>query len=372
MANVRRRRPATDLLADDITDVEENAAFQTLLRHEVGWRDKQPFLESKGYMLRPRLRPGWVASWRSNGKRAVFCEDSHILPVRVLDATRMSDGMLVYFKRVDTGDLESTIALFLWAENLRDNPRNHSVPVLDIFPDPDNEHHSYMVMPFCNFMDKPAFTNVGEVVDFADQVLEGLLFMHEQGVAHRDCSRKNLMMDAGAMYPHGVHPLLPSFLPDGTTVNRHIIPRLKAGVKYHFVDYGISSFIAHGQPNLVVGLDGRDREVPELSDTDPFDPFKVDIFTIGNVLRREFRDKISNVEFFAPLIESMVHIDPARRPTAQAALQHWQTIRRGVSALHRLWRLKPRKEDGIVAAVLDLMALFISGVELTKWMVDWK
>lgn len=36
-----------------------------LSAHEVKWRDRQPFLESKGYMLRPRLRPGWTPSWIS-------------------------------------------------------------------------------------------------------------------------------------------------------------------------------------------------------------------------------------------------------------------------------------------------------------------
>ncbi|KAI0056214.1 hypothetical protein BV25DRAFT_1832440 [Artomyces pyxidatus] len=32
--------------------------FETLHAHELGWRNQEAFLESKGYMLRPRLRPG--------------------------------------------------------------------------------------------------------------------------------------------------------------------------------------------------------------------------------------------------------------------------------------------------------------------------
>lgn len=31
---------------------------------ELAWRDRQPYLESRGYLLRPRYRPGWILSWR--------------------------------------------------------------------------------------------------------------------------------------------------------------------------------------------------------------------------------------------------------------------------------------------------------------------
>ena len=52
-----------------------------LLPHEVKWRDRQPFLESKGYMLRSRLRPGWTPSWLSTGQNYYDCEDGASLPV---------------------------------------------------------------------------------------------------------------------------------------------------------------------------------------------------------------------------------------------------------------------------------------------------
>lgn len=38
---------------------------------EVTWRDKQPLLESAGYMLRPRYRPGWVPSWTKDDNKNV-------------------------------------------------------------------------------------------------------------------------------------------------------------------------------------------------------------------------------------------------------------------------------------------------------------
>lgn len=96
-------------------------------------------------------------------------------------------------------------------------------------------------------------------------------------------------MDATRMFPRGFHPLMTFFLPHDISVPAPMIPRLGVGVKYYFIDYGIASYFPEGtEPQLVVGLAGRDREVPELSDEVPYDPFKVDIFTIGNVLHREF------------------------------------------------------------------------------------
>lgn len=34
-----------------------------LQEREKVWRDKQPFLASQGYSLRPRYHPGWRPSW---------------------------------------------------------------------------------------------------------------------------------------------------------------------------------------------------------------------------------------------------------------------------------------------------------------------
>jgi hypothetical protein len=116
-----------------------------------------------------------------------FCEDAARLPVSridgavnilifldqlrplLVDATRISDGKLVYIKQVQTGDLESRIALMLSA---LDDPANHSVPILDTFVDHVDESVSYIVMPFLRSFDNPPFEIVEEVLDFADQVLE--------------------------------------------------------------------------------------------------------------------------------------------------------------------------------------------------------
>lgn len=337
---------------DDISHPVSGASGQ-LSSFEIMWRDRQPFLERQGYMLRPRLRPGWTPSWLATGKSRLFSEDSARLPLRpfLVDATRISDGKLVYIKEVKTGDQESRIASILAAV---EDPANHSVPILDTFTDPADDSVSYIVMPFLRSSDNPPFETVGEVADFVDQVLEGLVFMHSHGVAHRDCSLKNILMDADRMFPRGFHPVKDLLLHDILTP-APIIPRRDVGVKYYFVDYGISSYFpTESGPRMVLGRDGRDQDVPELSDEVPYDPFKVDIFTIGNVLGLEFCNNYTNLDFLKPLVVYMSRPDPSRRPSAEEALQRWRTIHGEISLINHHWRLRDKAEPFVYGLILDI------------------
>lgn len=102
------------------------------------------------------------------------------------------------------------------------------------------------------------------------------------------------MMDATELFPEGFHPVKLDFAPNAKTLAKEV-PRLSAKVKYYYIDYGISSHFPPNERTLVLGANGRDTEVPELSTTVPYDPFKVDIFIIGNVFRREFHDVRRNL-----------------------------------------------------------------------------
>jgi len=102
----------------------------------------------------------------------------------------------------------------------------------------------------------------------------------------------NFLMDADTMYPEGFHPVKYSYKRDYSGRATYI-PRSVAGVRYYFADFGISVHLPEEEPQkLVTGDLGRDQEPPELSDTVPYDPFKLDIFIIGNMLRQEFCDVI--------------------------------------------------------------------------------
>ncbi|EED81120.1 predicted protein [Postia placenta Mad-698-R] len=166
------------------------------------------------------------------------------------------------------------------APPLCDDPTNHSVPILDLFQDEDDASISYMVMPFLRLVNEPPFNAVDEMLDCADQLLEGI----------RDCSYKKLMMNANALYPRGFHPVYDILLPDARTVAPYH-SRSRVPVQYYYVDFGISVHIPPDvHPKLVTGAFGRDQEVPELSENVPYNPFKLDVFIIGNFFRREFHD----------------------------------------------------------------------------------
>ncbi|KAH9858389.1 hypothetical protein C2E23DRAFT_798334 [Lenzites betulinus] len=61
-------------------------------------------------------------------------------------------------------------------------------------------------------------------------------------------------------------------------------------VNYYFIDFGMSTRFTSESPRLVTGTLGLDREPPELSDDVPYDPFKLDIFLIGNLIRGVFHN----------------------------------------------------------------------------------
>lgn len=48
---------------------------------ELIWRDRQPWLEEHGYMLRPRFRRGWKPSWVGTDKFPFSCEDGRMYNV---------------------------------------------------------------------------------------------------------------------------------------------------------------------------------------------------------------------------------------------------------------------------------------------------
>ena len=103
-----------------------------------------------------------------------------------------------------------------------------------------------------------------------------------------DCAMKNIMMDSKPLYPRGFHPVYPHRLPDAMP-EAPVLSRSAFPVRYYYVDFGISSYIPPEVEDKVVEGDlGRDQEVPELSRYIPYDPFKVDIFVLGNVFKKEF------------------------------------------------------------------------------------
>ncbi|KAA1478173.1 hypothetical protein DENSPDRAFT_660444 [Dentipellis sp. KUC8613] len=329
-----------------------------LTSSERWWRARLSMLEARGYTLRLRYRPGWKPSWLETGTYSGLVEDGVMKRGKVdnMDAIRMSDGIPVHIKALvpysdgEERTEELDVALFFSSEPRRSDPRNHCVPVLDWWRIPE-ERTSYMVMPLLRACTSPPFITVGEAVDFFGQIFEGLSFMHEHRTAHRDCCSANIMMDPSKMYPKSFHPIK-------TDKNRDLhgkaphMTRTDCAPRYYLIDFGLSDrFDPHSAhwPPVSVKTHGADRTAPELnhSPDELYDPFPTDIYYIGNVVRTEFLEKYSNIEFMESLIRRMTAEDPHRRPNIHEAVAEFKNTRQSLSALKLRSRLVQRSESSV-------------------------
>ena len=89
-----------------------------------------------------------------------------------MDATRLSDGKLVVLKQIRADSNELKIAMHFSSRTMREDPRNHCVPVLDVIPDKDDSSKCFVVMPFLRYVDFPPFESIQSMLDCGEQLLE--------------------------------------------------------------------------------------------------------------------------------------------------------------------------------------------------------
>jgi hypothetical protein len=90
----------------------------------------------------------------------------------VLDAVRIEDNKRVVIKRVQVDSDEVAICRMLSSPELRKDPHNHAVPILDYFAESDESQDAFLVMPLLRRFNDPPFGTVGEVADFVRQMLQ--------------------------------------------------------------------------------------------------------------------------------------------------------------------------------------------------------
>ncbi|KAI0365094.1 hypothetical protein BV20DRAFT_955031 [Pilatotrama ljubarskyi] len=334
-----------------------------LLPSEIFWRERQRYLHDHGYILRPRYWPKWRPSWLGTNLHPIYCEDSIVLvDHQVMDATRSDNKEIVAIKTFSRDTQELQISEYL--SSLSD-PQNRTVPILRILDDPFDPTLCLMVMPYLRPCNDPDFGTVGDVIEFVNQTLEGLAFMHRHRIAHRDIAVENIMMDGTALYPGGHHPVRLDHSPDAIYPVK-ALPRSDHEMHYYYIDFGLACHFPPGASPYVVGDVGRDTEVPELSSCVPYDAFKVDIFALGNLYAKEFDEKYSNVHFLAPLIERMKQRQPELRPPPDDLLVQWHNIRDSLGRNVYRWRLAPRSEPAIGRMLNDTVAVAWEGISHLK------
>ncbi|KAJ7684164.1 kinase-like domain-containing protein [Mycena polygramma] len=312
---------------------------------EVFWRDLQPWLQQLGFTLRPRFRREWVPSWLNvPGRLSKVPEDQwQLIRVQVIDAVRDSDGLQVVLKKVEKQfhPFEEEIHQSLTSPELLKDPKNHCVPLLDVLRPPDKPGYVILVIKLLKQYDNPDFDTVGEVLDFLQQIFEGVQFMHKRDVAHRDCAANNIMMDGQHLYPEGFHPQYQFLNSDLSARARQRFTRTERPPKYYLIDFGISVQFKPGHhapfARPIIGADSSDV-------------FRTDIYYLGNLMFREFLEgrKLPDVfemnagrvgfEFLRPLATDMVNPDPQNRPDIDEVLLRFEKIKGGLST----WKLRSR------------------------------
>jgi len=317
-------------------------------------------------MLRSRYKPEWRPSWEGTDKQWFQCEDGlRMGPHPILDATRISDGKMVAIKAVckSVHPLEVEITQFFSSEPVSSDLRNHCTPLYDVLQDPYDGDTSLLVLPLLRQYDDPRFQTVGEAVEFFRQLFQGLEFMHEHRVAHRDCMSLNIMMDPLPMFPNMYHPQSPDSSLDLRGFPKQYT-RTERPTKYYLVDFGLSrKYAAYNVTPQELPILGGDKSVPEFQGeghNEAWDPFPTDVYYIGNVIREGFLQKYYGLDFMDGLVKDMLSEDPSQRPTMTAVVARFEDIRAALTSRTMRRRLIDRREDGAAKLFLSIWHVFRS------------
>jgi len=303
-----------------------------LVMTERWWRDRYDEIAERGYELRPRYRPNWQPSWLKSGKDFYTVEDGQATILRAaMDATRMRDNHQVMLKVIypAEGPHELAINMSFSSPELAKMPDNHCAPLLDVIELRRPEPTKLMVFPFLRPFNQPKIQTIGEFVAFFTQICQGIRFMHERNVAHRDCTANNIMFDASKMYPNGFHPV---------KINRNrnfqgtaqAYTRTQRPPVYYLIDFGLSRQYA-SRDVTDEPLRGGDKSAPEHKSRRRCNPFQTDIYYLGNLVRHEFIEKCYGLEFMKELIDWMTHDNPVKRPRIEEVLGGLAVIRESLN-----------------------------------------
>ncbi|KAJ7652091.1 kinase-like domain-containing protein [Mycena polygramma] len=295
----------------------QHGVTANLIPFEVFWRDHCDHILQHGYELRPRYRPDWVPSWKPwcDAEDSPWLADARGV---VNDARRCTDNVRVALKRVGLQELATLQHL----HSLPPSSQNRTVPLLDVIPLEDPKQ-VVIVMPLLRCFHRPPFERLDEVIHALLEIMKGIAFMHSHNIAHRDACLTNFVMDSTELIPSGFHFGAPDFTPDF----KHFIKprhRFAVNVSYYIIDFNTA--LINPGPGQAMYPVGQDRTVPEYESENPYDPFKLDIYQVGNIIRRAILAVYADVDVLAPIAEAMTRRTPSERPTADQVVQSLKSL----------------------------------------------
>ncbi|KAH0588640.1 hypothetical protein H2248_012600 [Termitomyces sp. 'cryptogamus'] len=242
--------------------------------------------------------------------------------------------------KIDSNPEEISIGKLFSSGALAEHPKNHCVPFLDIIEPVEGSGSAFIVMPYLLNTDNPPFQTIGEVVDYFRQIFEGLKFMHDNHVIHGDCKADNFMGNTVSLFKFPPHPSRPSMRRDYQGEVSSRTSRTKKPVKYYLIDFDLSEvYRQEDVPRLRPPPWGGDKSVPEflLPNAPPCDPFAVDVYCVGNSIRRYytngwegFAKPKQGFDFMKELIDDMTNLDPQKRPSMTDVVVRFEEIAQGL------------------------------------------
>ncbi|KAJ3512557.1 hypothetical protein NLJ89_g3446 [Agrocybe chaxingu] len=368
---------------------------------EEFWLEHYQFLKDHGYELRPRYRPGWVRSWKDTDKIFYVCEDGVIPQVsmvifvlllaeerlhpmqygQIIDAIHVPTCTMVALKKIDPRIFrdEERNMRHLSSGNLGADPRNHCVPLLEVLRLPEPVHRDILVMPYLRPFTSPPFETVGEVVECIHQLFEGLEYLHENKIAHRDINPNNFMMEGQDICIGGSHPQQPEGKPD-MSGPANFSTRTDRPQRYFLIDFGQTViYTPEDITHILPIVWGGDKSVPEFFTGIPFhDPYATDVYCAGNLIRCEFTEGhpipewgrgYRGLDFLKPLVSDMVQDDPFKRPTMKEVVRRYNELIGGLSP----WTLRSRivlRETGFFTNIFHAIKHWICRIKYIIWRIS--
>ncbi|KAK6996315.1 kinase-like protein [Favolaschia claudopus] len=234
----------------------------------------------------------------------------------------------VIIKAVAPGAAEARILERLALGPLRDHPDNHTIPIVSIL-------HNIIINDRATFLvhaqwgqwrlERTPCSLSFWAGTQAYQLLQGLAFMHDQGIAHGDLYYGNIVCNFGSLRSRD-NPCL-SFENFQESGNYRV-----AFIDFGEArDFGVSGSIQIPCPRPVSGPPA-DFRAPEIDHCKTFDPFAADVFSMARLvlaLDPRLRSDLQKIpEAYRALLNDMGHPDPSVRPSARVALERLESLNR--------------------------------------------
>ncbi|TFK38202.1 hypothetical protein BDQ12DRAFT_748605, partial [Crucibulum laeve] len=200
---------------------------------------------------------------------------------------------------------------------------------------------------------KLSFRRLGEVTEAFQQFLRWHTIAYFKFFMYTSYSHHHPMTLYGCLYPHLVQShdgYLESYhhfrfwnTYDGVSRKFKWNERWTVKpVKYFFIDFQYSRRYSAKEDRKTISVKGKDRSVPKLSSSVPYDPFKVDVYYLGNVINMMMKlcsipcckcllkcilhQEYDDLELLRLLADTRTRMDPIERSTAFEAYEKFKSL----------------------------------------------